>query len=59
MMAEKLKELQEAATPDPSIVLTPPSPPRRHEQWKRARMDKSGQFVTEESRLVAEKIVSK
>ncbi|XP_019173772.1 PREDICTED: uncharacterized protein LOC109169343 [Ipomoea nil] len=58
MMKEKLKQQEEAAMSDPSIIVSTPSPPRRHEMWKRARMDDSGNFITEESRLVAEKVDS-
>jgi hypothetical protein len=59
MMDEKMKEQEEAARSDPSSVVVPPSPPARHEKWKRARMDKSGNINNEATRMVVEKIVSK
>ena len=59
MMEEKMKEQQELVDSDPSYTLTPLVPPCRAEKWKRARMDKSGNFPSEATRLVAEKIVSK
>jgi hypothetical protein len=59
MMDEKLKEKQALADADPTYTMSPPSPPRRAEKWKKARIDKSGNYRTESTRLVAEKIVSK
>ena len=35
-----------------------PSPPSRHEKWKRARLSAKGEYTSEASRVVAEKIVS-
>ena len=59
MKKEKLKERQEAAESDPSIVISdPPSPIARHDKWKRARLKKPGVYITEEARIVADKIVS-
>ena len=57
-MEEKLKQRQEASLSDPSIVVTPPSPPTRHEKWKKARQRRSGDYISDEARIVAEKIVS-
>jgi len=59
MVAEKATRLQEAASADPSVLLSPPSPPKRHEIWKRARTRPSGDFTSEHSRDVAQRIVSK
>ncbi|XP_058766677.1 uncharacterized protein LOC131640284 [Vicia villosa] len=53
MMQEKLKERQEIAG---ESEVTPPSPPKRHEKWKRARLKPSGEYTSEGTRLVAEKI---
>ena len=36
-----------------------PSPPSRHEKWKRARLRPNGEYTSEETRVVTEKIVSK
>lgn len=55
-MQEKLKNRQEAAG---DSDIPPPSPPQRHEKWKRARLKPSGEYTSEETRLVAKKIVSK
>ncbi|XP_019195859.1 PREDICTED: uncharacterized protein LOC109189702 [Ipomoea nil] len=56
MMDEKLKEQQALADADPSYTMSPPSPIRRVEKWKKARMDKSGNYRTDSTRVVAEKI---
>lgn len=55
MMADKLKERQQATE---GSEVPPPSPPQRHEIWKRARVKLSGEYTSEDTRLVAEKIVS-
>ncbi|XP_058726832.1 uncharacterized protein LOC131598230 [Vicia villosa] len=55
MMAEKLKERQEAAE---GSEVPSPSPPQRHEKWKRARLKPSGEYTSEDARRVAEKIDS-
>ncbi|KAL3652467.1 hypothetical protein CASFOL_002148 [Castilleja foliolosa] len=57
MMEEKIKERQEASQ-DPSELIPPPSPPTRHERWKRARISSSGQYITPEVGLIAERIDS-
>lgn len=36
-----------------------PSPPSRHELWKRARQKKGGEYTSKSTQEVAEKIVSK
>ena len=60
MMQEKVKQIQEASQLDPSLaVVEPPSPLKRHEKWKRARQKKSGDYINEDARIIAEKIVSK
>ncbi|KAL3617165.1 hypothetical protein CASFOL_038912 [Castilleja foliolosa] len=57
IMDEKIKERQEASQ-DPSEIIPPPSPPTRHEQWKRARINKAGQYITPEVKDIAERIDS-
>jgi hypothetical protein len=56
MVKEKLKQKQESLG---GSVAAPPSPPARHEQWKRARQKPSGDYTSEDTRIIAEKIVSK
>ncbi|CAH9107302.1 unnamed protein product [Cuscuta europaea] len=60
MMAGKLKNSEEPSQPDPSETLDPPPPLLlpRHEKWKAARKRPSGEFTTQESRMVAQKIDS-
>jgi hypothetical protein len=55
MMDEKLKARQ---LKNPSEIIPPPSPPPRHEQWKRARLKKSNEYITPEVKIIAERIVS-
>ncbi|KAL3634191.1 hypothetical protein CASFOL_021245 [Castilleja foliolosa] len=57
MMDEKIKTRREASQ-DPSEIIPPPSPPTRHEKWKRARMNTSGKYITPEVEMIAEKINS-
>ncbi|KAL3627387.1 hypothetical protein CASFOL_028750 [Castilleja foliolosa] len=57
IMEEKMKERQ-AASQDPYEIIPPPSPPTRHEKWKRARIDKSGKYTTPEVEIIAQKIDS-
>ncbi|KAL3655276.1 hypothetical protein CASFOL_001062 [Castilleja foliolosa] len=57
IMEEKIKERQ-AASQDPSEIIPPPSPPTRHEKWKRARIDKSGKYTTPEVEIIAQRIDS-
>jgi hypothetical protein len=54
-MQDKIKQRQESAG---ESILTPPSPPKRHEKWIRGRKKPSGEYTSEETRLVADKIVS-
>ena len=56
MMEEKIKQRQESIE---DSVVAPPSPPKRHEKWIRARQKSSGEYMSEETRCVADKIVSK
>jgi hypothetical protein len=55
MMQDKIKQRQESAG---ESILTPPSPPKRHEKWIMGRKKPSGEYTSEETRLVADKIVS-
>ncbi|WVZ23468.1 hypothetical protein V8G54_002012 [Vigna mungo] len=50
-----IREASSLATDDRSD-LSLISPPARHEKWKRARTKPSGEYTSEETRLVAEKI---
>ncbi|WVZ25824.1 hypothetical protein V8G54_004368 [Vigna mungo] len=50
-----IREASSLATGDQSDLI---SPPPRHEKWKRARTKPSGEYTSEETRLVAEKIES-
>ncbi|KAL3654516.1 Proteasome subunit beta type-3 [Castilleja foliolosa] len=52
---EKYKARKEASA-DPSEVIQPPSPPSRHETWKRARIKPSGEYINQERSAIAEKI---
>ncbi|KAK7361797.1 hypothetical protein VNO77_03881 [Canavalia gladiata] len=56
LMDQKSKERQQSSEADPSTLLSPPSPPSRHEKWKRARQKATGEYTSEPSRIVAEKI---
>ncbi|KAL3652846.1 hypothetical protein CASFOL_002527 [Castilleja foliolosa] len=47
---------RKAASDDPSEIIQPPSPPSRHEAWKRARINPSGQYINPETSVIAEKI---
>ncbi|CAA0826047.1 Unknown protein [Striga hermonthica] len=57
IMDEKYRARKEAST-DPSEIIPPPSPPYRHELWKRARITKKGDYVSKEAKIVADKIDS-
>ncbi|KAL3654852.1 hypothetical protein CASFOL_000638 [Castilleja foliolosa] len=52
---EKLKARQQASD-DPSEIAEPPSPPFHHETWKRARIKPSGEFINQETSVIAAKI---
>lgn len=53
MMDEKRKRMEDSGEFDHIL-----SPPSRHDKWKRARQKKGGEYTTEATRVVAEKIVS-
>ncbi|XP_004487156.1 uncharacterized protein [Cicer arietinum] len=55
MMQEKLKQSKESSV---DLVAAPPSPLSRHEMWKRARQRPSGDYTSEDTRKIAEKIDS-
>ncbi|KAL3619762.1 Proteasome subunit beta type-3 [Castilleja foliolosa] len=55
MMDEKFKARQQASD-DPSAIIEPPSPPSRHETWKRARIKPSGEYINQETSDIAAKI---
>ncbi|KAL3652673.1 Proteasome subunit beta type-3 [Castilleja foliolosa] len=55
MMDEKFKARQQASD-DPSAIIEPPSPPSRHETWKRARVKPSGEYINQETGDIAAKI---
>ncbi|KAL3619004.1 Proteasome subunit beta type-3 [Castilleja foliolosa] len=52
---EKLKARQQASD-DPSEIFQPPSPPSCHETWKRSRIKPSGDFINQETSVIAAKI---
>jgi hypothetical protein len=54
MMTEKIS-LQDSTLSDERS----PSPPPRHESWKRARHGKDGEYKSTATKVVADKIVSK
>ena len=59
IMMEKQKQKQTSAASDLSISMDdPPSPPSHHQKWKMARMKKSGDYTSTDSKSIAEKIVS-
>ena len=53
MIDEKRKELEASGESD-----CIPSPPSRHDKWKRARQKRGGEYTSEAAQVVAEKIVS-
>ncbi|CAA0819516.1 Unknown protein [Striga hermonthica] len=57
IMDEKYRARKEAST-NLSEFIPPPSPPSRHELWKRARITKKGDYVSKEAKIVADKIGS-
>ena len=60
MMEEKarLREAELATSGISQEDMPPPSPPKRHHTWKRARQKPSGEMTSEQAREVAQKIVS-
>jgi len=55
-MEEKLKRLKEASCLHE--VISPPSPPSRHEKWKLTRTKPGGQMTLLEAFEIAQRIVS-
>ncbi|KAL3651959.1 Proteasome subunit beta type-3 [Castilleja foliolosa] len=55
MIDEKIKARQNDSA-DPSAIIEPPSPPSRHETWKRARIKPSGEYINEATSVIAAKI---
>ncbi|CAL5185087.1 unnamed protein product [Lathyrus oleraceus] len=55
MIEEKRKQLEQEMGDSISLDRTP-SPPARHEKWNRAHQRKCGEFTSEATREVAEKI---
>ena len=55
-MEDKLRILKEASGSEE--VISPPSPPRRHEKWKLARTKPGGQVTSAEAYEVTQRIVS-
>ncbi|KAL3622973.1 Proteasome subunit beta type-3 [Castilleja foliolosa] len=47
---------RQVASDDPSEIIPPPSPPSRHETWKRARLKPTGEFINQETSVIAAKI---
>lgn len=43
----------------PSLVDSPPSPPKHHEMWKRFRQRRTSDYTSEGARIVVEKTVNK
>lgn len=52
-----MKEMQEELGDSSVFIECPPSPPR-HEVWKRARIRETGDYTSEETSQVVERIVS-
>ncbi|KAL3637653.1 hypothetical protein CASFOL_018524 [Castilleja foliolosa] len=52
---EKYKARQ-VASDDPSEIIPPPSPSSRHETWKRELLKPTGEFVNQETSVIAAKI---
>ena len=57
-MAAKRKRLDDEGESNPSAVHDPPSPIPREELWLHIRQKPSGAYTSEQTRVVAEKIVS-
>jgi len=55
-MEEKTKSLYDSSTSED--VLSPPSPPSRHEKWKLARTKPRGQMTSAKFEEIAYQIVS-
>ena len=61
MMEEKsrLRQSELASSGLSEEQIPPPSPPKRHQKWKRARTKPSGDMTSLEAREIAARIVSK
>jgi len=55
-MDKKLQKLREASCSDE--VISPSSPPNRHEKWKLARTKPKGQMTSVEAYDIVQRIVS-
>ena len=58
LMAAKRKRLEEEAQSNPSALCNPPSPIRREDFWLYSRRKISVSYTSEETRIIADKIVS-
>ena len=58
LMAVKWKRLEEEAQSNPSTLYNPPSPIHREDLWLYSHQKSSGSYTSEETRIVADKIVS-
>jgi len=56
IMDKKLQKLRKALGSDE--VISPPSPPSRHEKWKLARTKPGGQMTSTKAYEIAQRIVS-
>ena len=60
LLVEKMKNERRLSRDDSTLDDNgSPSPPSRHEVWKRARQKKGGEYTSKATQVVAEKIVSK
>ena len=55
---EKRKKMEEELGDSISLDRSP-SPPSRHDKWKRARQRKDGEYTSDATREVAQRIVSR
>ena len=58
LMAAKRKRLEEEAQSNLSMLCNPPSPIRREDLWLYSRRKISGSYTSEETHIIADKIVS-
>jgi len=56
IIEEKAKSLHDSSTSED--VLSPPSPPSRHEKWKLARTKPGGQMTSTQSEEIAYRVMS-
>ena len=57
-MAAKRKRLEDEVESNPFAIVDQPSPIRREELWLYIRKKPSGTYTSEQTRVVAERIVS-